>query len=116
MKFGIENKSFLLAGIYSLVGQIPKGKVATYGRIAKQIQIRNSKIKINPRLVGHWLHKNPDPQNIPCHRVVDAKGKLAEKFAFGGWQGQKKKLAGEGVTFINERTVDLNKHLIKFRK
>ena len=36
------------------------------------------------RAVGNALHKNPDPENIPCFRVVNAKGELAGAFAFGG--------------------------------
>lgn len=65
--------------------------------------------KITPRYVGHILHINPDSKNIPCHRVVNSKGKLAEKFAFGGWKEQKRRLMKEGVEFKSEKSVDLVK-------
>ena len=65
--------------IYEAVKQIPKGHVATYGQVAAMAG--NPKMS---RAVGNALHKNPDPENIPCFRVVNAKGELAEAFAFGG--------------------------------
>ena len=58
--------------IYEAVKQIPKGHVATYGQVAAMAG--NPKMS---RAVGNALHKNPDPENIPCFRVVNAKGELA---------------------------------------
>ena len=55
--------------IYNAVKKIPRGKVATYGQIAL--------LAGNPRwsrVVGYALHVNPDPQNIPCYRVVNRFG------------------------------------------
>ena len=65
--------------IYEAVKQIPKGHVATYGQVAAMAG--NKKMS---RAVGNALHKNPDPEHIPCFRVVNAKGELAGAFAFGG--------------------------------
>ncbi len=48
--------------IYKEVKKIPKGEVAAYGEIAR-------KVGTTPRVVGFALHQNPDPKNIPCHRV-----------------------------------------------
>lgn len=87
--------------IYNAVKQIPKGKVATYGQIAAMAG--NPKMS---RAVGNALHKNPDPENIPCFRVVNSKGELAGEFAFGGKDEQKKRLEAEGVKVENGR-VDL---------
>ena len=90
--------------IYEQVKKIPKGKVATYGQIALMAG--------NPRwsqIVGYALHSNPEPGVIPCHRVVNKEGKLAKAFAFGGENIQKDLLEKEGVIFINEDTVDLEK-------
>ena len=90
--------------IYEQVKKIPKGKVATYGQIALMAG--------NPRwsqIVGYALHSNPEPGVIPCHRVVNKEGKLAKAFAFGGENIQKDLLEKEGVIFINEVTVDLEK-------
>ena len=61
------------------------------------------------RAVGNALHKNPDPDNIPCFRVVNAKGELAGEFAFGGSNAQAKLLEAEGVEVIDGR-VDLKKY------
>lgn len=80
--------------IYYAVSQIPSGKVTTYGAIAKAINT-------SPRIVGNALHKNPDPSRIPCHRVVNRRGELAQNFAFGGCDGQAKRLRSEGVTISN---------------
>ena len=59
------------------------------------------------RAVGNALHKNPDPQNIPCFRVVNSKGELSGAFAFGGEGEQARRLTEDGVIVENGR-VDLN--------
>ncbi len=94
--------------IYHAVSLIPKGKVATYGTIAQYIGHPRC-----ARQVGWALHKNPDPKNIPCHRVVFADGSLSPAFAFGGEFKQYELLANEGVTFCDKK-VNLSKHLYKF--
>ena len=83
---------------YDLVKKIPSGQVATYGQIAELAG--NRKLA---RVVGNLLHRNPDPDNIPCYRVVNAKGELAENFAFGGAGAQKKLLEAEGVVVEDGR-------------
>lgn len=92
--------------IYKVVKRIPYGKVATYGQIAM--------LAGNPRwarVVGYALHVNPDPQHIPCFRVVNRLGDVSSAFAFGGDNAQISLLQNEGVTFIAEGRVDLKKHL-----
>ena len=93
--------------IYEAVKKIPKGCVATYSQIAKMAG--NERMA---RAVGNALHKNPTPGIIPCHRVVDAKGRLAGAFAFGGENAQAELLEAEGVTVIDGR-VDLEKYRMK---
>ena len=88
--------------IYEAVKKIPYGHVATYSQIA---EIAGDKKMA--RAVGNALHKNPDPDNIPCYRVVNAKGELAGEFAFGGKGVQAKLLEAEGITVIDGK-VDLN--------
>lgn len=90
--------------IYEAVKKIPKGKVATYGQVAEMAGDKKM-----ARAVGNALHKNPDPDSIPCFRVVNAKGELAGEFAFGGLGAQAKLLAKEGIEVINGK-VDLNKY------
>lgn len=90
--------------IYEAVKQIPRGKVATYAQVAKMAG--NSKMS---RAVGNALHKNPDPDHIPCYRVVNARGMLAEEFVFGGAGVQKKLLEADGIEVIDNK-VDLEKY------
>ena len=90
--------------IYEAVKEIPKGHVATYGRIAEMA----GEPKM-ARAVGNALHKNPDPEHIPCFRVVNAKGELSGAFAFGGSGMQEKLLIEDGVEVINGK-VDLKKY------
>ena len=90
--------------IYEAVKKIPRGKVATYGRVAE--------LAGNPRMsraVGNALHKNPDPGHIPCYRVVNAKGELAKAFVFGGVNMQEKLLEADGIEVVNGR-VDLENY------
>ncbi len=93
--------------IYEAVKKIPYGTVATYAQVASLAG--NPKMS---RAVGNALHKNPDPENIPCYRVVNSKGELAGEFAFGGPNVQAKLLEAEGIEVINER-VDLKKFQMK---
>lgn len=90
--------------IYEAVKMIPYGCVATYGQVAELAGDKNM-----ARAVGNALHKNPDPENIPCFRVVNSKGELAGEFAFGGEGAQAKLLMAESVEVINGR-VDLKKY------
>lgn len=90
--------------IYSAVKKIPRGCVATYGQIAELAGDRKM-----ARAVGNALHKNPDPENIPCYRVVNFKGELSGEFAFGGAGKQAELLEADGVEVINGK-VDLKKY------
>lgn len=86
--------------IYAVVGRIPKGKVTTYGNIARLVG--------NPRLsrvVGYALHVNPDPERIPCYRVVNRFGEVSKAFAFGGGNRQTELLKADGVEFDEEGRV-----------
>lgn len=92
--------------IYDVVCKIPKGKVATYGTVARMAG--------NPRwarVVGYALHVNPAPGIIPCHRVVNREGRIADSFAFGGGDIQRQMLEQEGVVFEGDGHIDLSKYL-----
>jgi methylated-DNA-protein-cysteine methyltransferase-like protein len=94
--------------IYKVVKKIPKGKVMTYGQVAEQVNSisLSSRKRVGARTVGWALHANPDPKNIPCHRVVKKDGRLSEGYAYGGMNQQKKRLLEEGVKFQSTRMVD----------
>ena len=87
--------------------KIPRGQVATYGQVAKLAG--NARMS---RAVGNALHKNTDPDGVPCYRVVNSKGELAEEFVFGGAGIQKKMLEADGIEVIGNR-VDLKKYGMK---
>ncbi|SFK88156.1 O-6-methylguanine DNA methyltransferase [Lachnospiraceae bacterium KH1T2] len=90
--------------IYEAVKKIPYGCVATYGQIAEIAGNRKM-----ARAVGNALHKNPDPKTIPCFRVVNSKGELAGKFAFGGVGAQARLLEAEKIHVVNGK-VDLSRY------
>jgi len=92
--------------VYSLTSMIPKGKVGTYGDIAKTLGNPRSS-----RQVGRFLHLNPHAPKIPCHRVVHSDGRL------GGYaKGVRKKieiLQEEGIKIEDGRVADFE--MVRFR-
>ena len=94
--------------IYNEVCLIPKGRVASYGYIACRLG--------NPRLsrvVGYALHVNPRPGEIPCHRVVMKDGRLTSAFSFGGENEQRRLLEQEGIAFLPDGRVDMERFAVK---
>lgn len=83
--------------VYELTALVPAGKVTTYGDIA-----RAAGYPRRAREVGWALHVNPDPERIPCFRVVNREGRLAPAFAFGGEDIQRLLLERDGVA-VEER-------------
>lgn len=90
--------------VYRTVKRVPEGKVATYAQIALMSGHRGA-----ARAVGNALHANPYPGTVPCHRIVNASGRPAPGFAFGGPDRQLQLLASEGVAAENGK-VDLEKY------
>lgn len=86
--------------IYEVVKRIPKGKVATYGQVATLAGNKRW-----ARVVGYALHVNPEPENIPCYRVVSKDGRVSKAFAFGGENRQIELLKAEGVEFSGEYVI-----------
>lgn len=86
--------------VYEVVRQVPRGRVASYGQVARLMGAPRS-----ARYVGFALHANPEPGVIPCHRVVFKDGSLAPGFAFGGPDEQRRLLEEEGVGFDEEGRV-----------
>jgi len=87
--------------IYLLAKQIPKGKVATYGQLAKLAGSPQA-----ARAVGMCMRTNPNAPIVPCHRVVSSTGKLTGYSAGEGIPTKKKMLTEEGVFFVGDN-VDL---------
>lgn len=90
----------LIYEILSAVEEIPYGKVASYGQIAKLIG-RDK----NARLVGKVLSMSEYYGSYPCHRVVNSSGRTAPHF-----YEQRSLLESEGVTFKPNGCADMKKH------
>ena len=90
--------------VFAITAEIPRGRVATYGQIAKMLGQPKC-----ARAVGNALHQNRDPVKGPCHRVVNRNGELAAHFGMGGAAVQKERLLAEGVTVIDGK-VDVVKY------
>lgn len=88
--------------VYRIARRIPKGKVATYGQLAKLA----GKPKA-ARAIGLFMRTNPDAPHTPCHRVVSSNGELTGYSGKGGLGGKLKMLKQEGVGFLGGR-VDLS--------
>lgn len=87
----------LVYEVLSVVDEIPEGKVATYGQIAKLIDRPR-----NARLVGKILSRASFYGDYPCHRVVNHAGRLVP-----GWMEQRDRLEAEGVVMKDSSPVDI---------
>lgn len=84
--------------IWQVIGQIPKGKVATYGQIAALAGLPGA-----ARLVGNVLKKLPDGGQLPWHRVINSQGKISLPIDSASYREQKKRLIAEGIDVQNSR-------------
>lgn len=100
MKMGFKDR------VLDLTSKIPEGKVTTYKKLAQGL----GKPKAY-RAVGNALAKNPDPIEIPCHRVVKSDGKVGN-YTGGGSEKKTKLLRQEGVE-IEDGKIDLEKFLFE---
>ena len=82
-----EERDAFFAEIYDIVRQIPPGRVVTYGMLAHLARRPQC-----ARWAGRALRLAPADAGLPCHRVVDAKGRTAP-----GWPDQRRMLEREGI-------------------
>src|SRR5579863_47360 len=99
----MKNMTTFKDTVYMLTKRIPKGKVATYGQLAKLAGSPHA-----ARAVGMCMKTNPNAPVVPCHRVVSHNGSLTGYSAGDGLSTKKKMLLEEGVKF-NGNKVDLEK-------
>ena len=90
--------------VYNVVAAIPPGRVVTYGQIAYLVGRPQCS-----RMVGRSLKQVPLDLNLPCHRVVNAQGRLVP-----GWEEQRTLLQLEGVCFKKSGNVDMARYLWKY--
>lgn len=84
--------------IWQIVHQIPRGKAASYGQVAKLAGLPGY-----ARYVGYAMKKLPEGTKLPWHRVVNSQGKLSFPTGSQQYQTQKERLESEGIVFINGR-------------
>ncbi|KPJ73998.1 DNA methyltransferase [candidate division TA06 bacterium DG_78] len=98
-------KKTFYQSVIDIIKQIPYGKVATYGQIAKYAG--------NPqaaRQVAYILHSSSEKESLPWHRVINSKGGISLKLR-QGYELQKQLLGKEGVVFNRDDCVDLQQFL-----
>ncbi len=92
--------------VYEVVSRIPHGKVTTYGLIAATLGDPRK-----AREVGWALNAKPKEVSAPAHRVINREGRLTGGWAFGNPDVQHALLEAEGVTFLPDGRVNLDRHL-----
>jgi methylated-DNA-protein-cysteine methyltransferase-like protein len=90
--------------MYDVVREIPAGRVATYGQVARLAGFPHC-----ARMAGYAMSAAPPSLGLPCHRVVNRLGTLAHEHIFGGLQ--RLMLEEEGVTFLENGRIDMGTHL-----
>lgn len=90
--------------IYAAIRRIPKGRVATYGQVARAAGLPG-----RARLVGKALAELPGGAGVPWHRVINASGGISERSEPSSPLIQQRRLEREGVVFRPSGTVDLGK-------
>lgn len=95
--------------VWEALKEIPRGRVTTYGEIAKFIGKPNA-----TRAVGSAVGKNPNAPTIPCHRVVPINGKIGKYSGLDGKETKIKLLESEGVFVQNEKVLDFEERLYCF--
>ena len=93
--------------IYKKLLEVPKGKITTYGELAKAVGLKNGQ-----RAVGKIMNKNPYPVIIPCHRVVKSDGKIGG-YAYGE-EIKSDMLTREGIVIKNGKILDLENKIYIF--
>lgn len=93
--------------IYKKLLEVPKGKITTYGELAKAVGLKNGQ-----RAVGKIMNKNPYPVIIPCHRVVKSDGKIGG-YAYGQ-EIKSDMLTKEGIIIKNGKILDLENKIYRF--
>lgn len=88
--------------IYAVVKQIPVGKVATYGQVARLAGLAG-----HARQVGYALNALPDGEDVPWHRVINARGEISKRAEPVYEQIQRELLEDEGIVFNGDNRVSL---------
>ena len=107
-RFAEEGSRMSWSPVYQFVKQIPRGRVITYGAMAKALRLPGG-----ARTAGRAMAATPSGKGIPWHRVVGARGKLLIREPYASLQ--RKLLESEGVKLLESR-VDLKLHIWTSKK
>lgn len=91
--------------VYEVVRLVPKGRVTTYGAIARYLSLR-----AGARMVG-WAMNASHGRDVPAHRVINSAGVLSGKHFFGGPDIMQRLLEDEGIRVENDRVIDFKTRL-----
>ncbi len=91
--------------VINIIQQIPYGKVATYGLIAKMAGSPKAS-----RQVSYILHSMSSKHDLPWHRIVNSSGMISLKHG-RGYEEQKELLLSEGISFNEKDRIDLDEYL-----
>ena len=98
------------ARIYAVVRRIPRGRVATYGQVARLADLPGQ-----ARQVGYALHALPDDQDVPWQRVINAQGRVSPRGEPEWEDVQRQMLEREGVRFDDSGRTTLSRYQWKPR-
>ena len=93
--------------VYKKLLQVPKGKVTTYGELAKAVGLKNGQ-----RTIGTIMRNNPFPAIVPCHRVVKSDGRIGG-YVYGE-RVKSRMLANEGINVKDGKIIDFDKEKFCF--
>jgi methylated-DNA-protein-cysteine methyltransferase-like protein len=88
--------------IYDIVRQIPAGKVATYGQVARLAGLAG-----HARQVGYALNALPEDEDVPWHRVINSRGEISRRAEPVYEQIQRELLEDEGIAFDKGNKISL---------
>lgn len=91
--------------VWKTVRNIPRGRVATYGQIAELAGLEG-----HARQVGYALHNLPERNDVPWHRVINAKGEISPRSAGDSHELQRMLLEAEGVEIDLRGRIDLRRY------
>ncbi|MEH6590860.1 MAG: methylated-DNA--[protein]-cysteine S-methyltransferase [Halioglobus sp.] len=98
----VDQKTEINHRIWQVISQIPRGKVATYGDVAKHAGLARA-----ARRVGRALRQLPSDTKIPWHRVINAQGRISLPEDSSTKYTQRERLEAEGVLFRGNKSIDL---------
>lgn len=100
----MDRKQFFI-DVYETVKLIPEGRVTSYGAIAKYLGKKGY-----ARVVGWAMHGAVREAQVPAHRVVNSQGALTGRHHFGTPSQMQALLEAEGLTIIDNRIQNFNRH------